>query len=257
MNFENKQDRKQQAIIHTEEMSQKYKDEINHAIVTTKVYGPKDVEIRTSCKDINKMSYGVDNIDSVSAIFKYHKDDTKMAVLNFASYKKPGGGFINGSKAQEECLCYESFLYNVLSEKNDFYEWNNHNINKLLYLNRGLYTENVVFEHEGNTCTCDVITCAAPNKSAAMRHFYVSKEKNTSALTSRIKFLLDIAKDNHVETLILGGFGCGVFGQDATEVATICKNYLLNEYHCFSHVIFAIPDEKDGNYLKFCNVFDN
>lgn len=257
MNFENKQDRKQKAIIHTKEMSQKYKDEINHAIISTKIYGPEDVEIKTSCKDINKMFYAVDSIDSVSAIFKYYKDDTKMAVLNFASYKKPGGGFINGSKAQEECLCYESFLYNVLSEKNDFYEWNNHNINKSLYLNRGLYTENVVFEHEGNTCKCDVITCAAPNKSAAMKYFHISEKENTNALTSRIKFILDIAKNSNVSTLILGAYGCGVFGQDATEVASIFKEYLTTTYKCFDTIVFAVPNGRDANNLKFCNVFAN
>ena len=40
----------------------------------------------------------------------------KIAVLNFASFKNPGGMFYNGSSAQEESLCHESFLYNVLKK---------------------------------------------------------------------------------------------------------------------------------------------
>lgn len=101
----------------------------------------------------------------------------------------------------------------------------------------------------------DVITCAAPNKSAAQKYQNVSDEENTRVLRLRIKFVLDIAKNNQVNTLILGAYGCGVFGQDPKEVASIFKEYLENSHKCFKKVIFAIPEGRDGNLEFFKSVF--
>lgn len=252
-----KEKRAEQARKHTEQMETKYHKEIQESIRDTIYYLPEYECTKTIIKE-NAPRTIVDDIDSVSAILQYKKQNLngKLAVLNFSSYKNPGGMFLNGSKAQEECLCHESFLYNVLFQKQDFYEWNKKHKNKALYLDRGLYSPNIRFER-GNlfSCLCDVITCAAPNKSVAQKYQNVSDEENTKVLRSRIRFVLDIAKDNDVDTLILGAYGCGVFGQDAREVASIFKEYLSTTYNCFDNVVFAIPKGRDGNYQAFKEVF--
>lgn len=254
--WKNKEQKATIAREHTKEMQNKYGRCIQTAISATKIYDKESFdgafEEDIEDKDIEII---VDDIDSVGAVMKYGNPST--AVLNFSSYKNPGGMFMNGSKAQEECLCHESFLYNVLREfQTEFYDWNNQHKNRALYLNRGLFSPGVWFIRENNHTECCVITCAAPNKSTAQKYQNVSDQENIRVLRSRIKFVLDIAKANNINTLILGAYGCGVFGQDATEVANIFKEYLTTTYKCFDTVIFAVPSGRDGNYEKFVKVFE-
>ena len=129
-------------------------------------------------------------------------------------------------------------------------------MNKALYLNRGLFSPDIKFFKNGEIVHCNVITCAAPNKTAATRYQQISDLENKTALEKRIKFVLDIAKENDIKTLILGAYGCGVFGQNPAEVASIFKEYLKNDFNCFDKVIFAIPkNENNKNYEKFIEVF--
>ena len=242
--WKDKEEREKKAVQHTEEMEEKFEKDIKNCVRTTKLYNDNLV-VEPTKEEINIQ---VIDTDSVSAIFDFSTG--KTAVLNFSSYKHPGGMFLKGSKAQEECLCHESFLYNVLKEwQFKFYDWNKNHKNKALYFNRALYLKDIVFIHNGKEKKCNVITCAAPNKFAAQKYCNVSNQENLKILKSRIEFILKIAKENNIDTLILGAYGCGVFGQNPEEVADTFKKY-LNIYN-FKNVIFAIPDKKDQNYRIF------
>ena len=249
----NKEERARFALAHTKEMEDLYKDEIEDCIDETLAYNTnsKFTEKRLN----NKQIIILDEIDSVGAVFKYVDRNEITAVLNFASYNNPGGNFINGSKAQEECLCHESYLYNVLKGRIGYYKINHKNKNRSLYTDRALYSPNVRFTKECKDVFCDVITCAAPNKTAAQKYYNVSDEENSKVLKKRIEFVLKIAQDNGVDNLILGAYGCGVFGQDPLEVAKIFKEFLSGKYKCFNKVIFAIPNKLEMNYRCFKRIF--
>ena len=251
--YPNKEERAKLAQNHTKEMEDLYKDEIEDCIDETLAYNvnSKFIEKRVN----NKQIIIVDEIDSVGAVFKYVNINEITAVLNFASYNNPGGNFINGSKAQEECLCHESYLYNVLKGRIGYYKINHKNKNRSLYTDRALYSPNVRFTKECKDVFCDVITCAAPNKTAAQKYYDVSDEENSEVLKERIEFVLKIAQDNGVDNLILGAYGCGVFGQDPLEVAKIFKEFLSGKYKCFNKVIFAIPNKLEVNYRCFQRIF--
>ena len=246
-----KEKRAEEARQHTEYMSKKYKVEIENSVKLTKLYNKNAIINDNRYKEGNVKIQIVDE-DSVTALFNHY--DKKTCVLNFASYRHPGGNFINGSRAQEESLCLESFLYNVLVEFQSFYAWNNKHINNSLYLNRALYSPKVVFEHNNMSHKFDVLTCASPNLSAARKK--ITEDENTKELENRIKFIVDILLANNVETAILGAFGCGVFGQNPIEVATIFEK-IISKY-CLNKkmkIVFAIPQGNNDNLISFQKVF--
>lgn len=234
---------------HTEEMQRKYAEQIRSSIEKTVVYS------ETPSYEGNSIPGVVlEDLDSVAAVMKYWKEG-KTAVLNFASFKEPGGKFIEGSKAQEECLCHESYLYNVLRSFDDTYYAENRTMkNKALYKNRALYSPKILFERKAEHAWCDVITCAAPNKTAAQKYCHVSDAENRRALEERIDLVIAIANEHKVDTLILGAFGCGVFGQDPKEVAEVFRA-ALNRPMYLNRVVFAIPADINKNLEGFQTIF--
>lgn len=249
---------------HTKEMEEKYKDEIINSIKNTKEY--KDIspvpEVNNSRKENTKIR--ILDLDSVTALFStvlssQESISPNVAILNFASYKHPGGMFIEGSRAQEEALCHESTLYNILKEFDDsFYRINRDNKNHALYHSNLLYVPDVVFERNEGKVIADVITCAAPNKGVACRYKMVSEEEYMESLRHRIDSLLYSAYDNNIDYLILGAFGCGVFKNNPEDVANVFKSFLDIKYHnVFKEVIFPIPRDKKGvNLQVFRKVFE-
>lgn len=253
--WDNKEDRARIARQHTDAMEKKYPKYIAQSVTNTIWY--KDV-INLTPKMCEDMMILLRPLDSVAAIEEQAQLGQRMAVLNFSSYKNPGGQFINGSRAQEESLCHASTLYNVLSRNRYFYIYNKEDLNRALYKDTALYTPDIIFEcPSGRSIKCDVITCAAPNFTAASKYCKVSNAENTNALRSRIRYVLQIAAENHVDILILGAYGCGVFGQNPYEVATIFNELLCNEFFCFDRVIFAVPADTvhPQNYNAFKSIF--
>lgn len=191
---------------------------------------------------------------TTNAIFRLKPTTEDPVVLNFASYTQPGGFFLEGSKAQEECLCHSSFLFNVLQEQSDYYKWNNAHKNRGLYEHRALYTPQVYFfnkntdpAQDGIIRITDVITCAAPNKSLLYQYQSFTADENSKVLKERIEFVRDICLEHDKKIVILGAWGCGVFRQDPEEVASLFKEAFKNSGMT---IIYAIPDDKTFAVFK-------
>lgn len=253
--WNNKSELSKLAMKETDEREKSYHDEINECENNTIIYAETHSFDVSEYPDHKTDFYIIDS-DTTSAASEF-SNCGKVALLNFSSYKEPGGRFMDGSKAQEESLCHTSFLYNVLIRfEHSFYDENCKNKNRALYLNRSLYTPNVRFWSGSNTFLCDVITCAAPNKTTAQKYCNVTDKENSRALSSRTEYILNIACENRVNTLILGAWGCGVFGQDSYEVAEVFLKLFNTKYYNFDKVIFAIPrNNKDKNFDNFQKAF--
>lgn len=246
------------AQAHHKEMLKKYPWEIADSIDETIVYGGdgRAPERRENASRSHTAVF-CDN-DTVSALIdaRYDNPGKKIVVLNFASYQNPGGKFLEGSSAQEESLCHASTLFECLSAQKDYYDYNKSHKNYALYTDRALYVPDVVFESKTvENIVSDVITCAAPNRRAYSKYFSSEfpdfDKRNREAMVSRISFIRDIAEENHADVLILGAFGCGVFGQDQDEVAEIFQSAFAET--SVPRLIYAVPskfNEKNANAFK-------
>lgn len=250
--FADKQEMIKKANKHYEYMEHTYKNETRESIKKTEIYS-RDSKFKGLKNNLYTSNIQVLNFTTVDAIQQEIQDKgNRVCALNFASYKNAGGKFLEGSSAQEESLCHSSNLYNILKEfDGTYYDWNRKNLNRGLYINRALYTKDVVFINKDMEIMgkVDILTCAAPNASVGLRYKRFTAEENIEECRNRIKFVLNIAASNKVDTLILGAFGCGVFAQDAKDISSIFKELLEKEFKgIFKRVIFAIPDTGKGYY---------
>lgn len=188
-------------------------------------------------------------------------ENALAGVLNFASYRHAGGGFIKGAFAQEEAFCHSTNLYYALEREQQWYDSHEKNLNQYLYGNEAILSENVTVIADSNfipvkadkAYKTDVLTCAAPNRKAALTRYPDISRKADETMYSRIDYILNIFASKDYDFLILGAFGCGVFGNDAEYTAKCFKSLLENKYKgVFKEIIFAIPDNKNFRYFNEC-----
>lgn len=182
-----------------------------------------------------------------------------MAVLAFASFTNPGGGYIQGYLGQEATLCADSYLYNVLDKQRKWYGENRRrNINCELYRNRALVVPAVRFERNHVHAYADVIVAAAPNAKRARQEYRVGDDALLDALRDRIRFVLAICDELGREKLVLGAWGCDNNGFDAEAVAELFRTELASGDFKVKQVFFAVPSTRwDEDFAKFEHVLAN
>merc|ERR1712187_121296 len=176
-------------------------------------------------------------------------------VLNFASARRPGGGFRNGAEAQEESLARSSGIYPCLAIHYDTFFVPNRHAKSGIYTHDMIHSVSVPVFRDPNGVLLvepylvDFVTAAAPNRKR--RGCPVAK--SASALHERIRRVLHTFASNGCVDLVLGAWGCGVFGNDPATVARLF-NAALGDFFCFRHVIFAVLDPKMAR--TFADEFD-
>jgi uncharacterized protein (TIGR02452 family) len=170
-----------------------------------------------------------------------------LVLLSFASARNPGGGFINGAKAQEEDLARCSGIYPCLLTQPTYYDVNREG-ESLLYSDHVIYSPHVPWFRVRNRELLDdvflaaVITAPAPNAGQALRRDPACSPAIELALRRRAGIVLAIARDNGHRSLLLGAWGCGVFANDPGMVADAFGRWLEHPdfLGCFNRVVFAI-----------------
>ena len=200
---------------------------------------------------------------------QYSKNGQKVAVLNFANSFSPGGGVVEGARAQEECLCRISTLYDSLTSfemMEKFYQPHRTTLDDLGTDDVIYSPEVMVFKTdtdmpellpETEWYKADVMTCAAP--CLGWNAVSITEEEIKKLHYSRAKQILDVAAANEVDVVVLGAFGCGAFRNPPEVVAEVYKE-ILNDYsHAFKTVEFAIycGSYETKNYQVFNRVINS
>ncbi len=198
--------------------------------------------------------------NSVSAILEMGRGRAQfcdLAVLDCASFTRPGGGYEAGYMGQESELCDESYLYSVLAAKRDWYAENRRrNINCELYRNRALVVPAVRFSRGKVHAYADVIVAAAPNAKRARSEYNVKDKALADAMRDRIRFVLAVADTLGHEKLILSAFGVGQFGWGAEQVAEMMREELATGTHVAKDVVIAVRrDRFTEDFERFEHAF--
>ena len=229
---------------------------IERCIEYTKLYMPD--ELKTILEKVRKnnkkrtCTIEVCNETTLVGAKRFSDIGLRTAALNFASARNPGGGFLWGALAQEESIARSSALFaSLLENKEDFYDFHNSEDQKYnrMYSDRMIYSPFCpVFRDDDGTLLempygVDFITSPAPNVSGGIDK--TEKEQLESVLRQRIQYIVALAADNNCKALVLGAWGCGVFGNDKDQVARLFAECLDELKGNFYRICFSISDEKN------------
>lgn len=205
---------------------------------------------------VTQTTVQVTNETTLQAARRLTDRGLRPLALNFANGISPGGGFLNGARAQEEVLCRSSGLFLTLVD-DPMYEAHRRRPRPDSTDWAILSPDVPVFRNDAGTELADpwllsFITCAAPVATRVGQH------ESADLLQQRIHRVLDIARSYGYATLVLGAWGCGAFGNDPSRAARDFRSALINDFpDAFSEIVFAITDwSPDRRFLgPFRDIF--
>ncbi|MCI9007883.1 MAG: TIGR02452 family protein [Lachnospiraceae bacterium] len=191
------------------------------------------------------------NCATVDAVLRLTAEGKHPAVLNFASAKNPGGGFLNGAKAQEESLAVSGCLYETQLAHETYYK-KNRACGTMMYTNHAIYSPDVVFFRDERfrlmekPVTASVLTLPAVNMGQVLLKGE-DEQKAEEVMRRRMKLSLAIFARQKCEHLVLGAYGCGVFRNDPEKIAQWWKELFNEEFAgIFDTVLFAVLDHSSA-----------
>jgi uncharacterized protein (TIGR02452 family) len=183
----------------------------------------------------------VANETTLVAARRLHDAGIRPLSLNFANGVAPGGGVLTGARAQEEVLCRSSALLATL-EGDPMYDAHRQGASYESSDWVILSLDVPVFRRDDGQSlaqpwSTSFVSCAAPYAPR------VGQPRSGDLLERRIRRLLAVAHAHAFDTLVLGAWGCGAFGNDPVRTARDFRAALEDDFDgAFRQVTFAITD---------------
>ncbi|KIW04254.1 uncharacterized protein PV09_04559 [Verruconis gallopava] len=205
-----------------------------------------------------------DTLDVAIRLTREKTSPARVLVLNLASDITPGGGWLKGSLAQEESICYRSSLY--LGLPKGVYP---------LPKQSAVYTPDVIIVRDAfgaghqliqkepsELDVISVVSVAAIRRPEVMKAQKVydgeiamretfAREGDRELTKTKMRTILRIAGKYEHTHLVLGALGCGAFKNPTEEIAYCWREVLAEkefEGGWWEKVVFAVLDKgSDGD----------
>ncbi|EJD38152.1 hypothetical protein AURDEDRAFT_107879 [Auricularia subglabra TFB-10046 SS5] len=210
-----------------------------------------------------RTTLAISEISTLVATRKLAQDPgAAVGVLNFASAKHPGGGFLTGAQAQEESLARSSTLYCSLMCPTgaQFYGVKR---DGGFYSHAMIWSPGVLFFRSDDGAwlppvAANVITSAAVNagtvkQRVAEHELSDADDRIEGCMRERMARILWLFERKGLTHLVLGSFGTGVFKNDVGTVAKLWAEFLGpggRFERSFRHVEFAILGRETFDVFK-------
>lgn len=204
------------------------------------------------------------NSDTIECAMKMKNNKYNPLVLNMASSFTPGGGWRNGSMAQEEEL-FRRTTYMLSLEQPEILK------KYRLPLLAGIYSPSVVvfrgtkpeeyYVYEWKDCTTlDFIAVPAIKNPTLEKkdEEYRLLDKDANIIENKIKLIFETAILYGNDSLVLGALGNGAYNNPPKHTAEIFRKVIGEYKKYFKYIAFAIISDKNdkyGNYNIYKNIF--
>ena len=224
-------------------------DAVRRAVDATIEYRPNDTISRgETARRWASTRISVVNGTSLASARAMAARGASPLVLNFASAKNPGGGFLNGARAQEESLARSSALYACLKDREMYAH--HRSSSDAMYSSWMIWSPDVpvVRDDESGTLleepySCAFLTAPAPNAKVVLERDPARADEVDRVMRARVARSLAIARKHGHTHLVLGAWGCGVFGNDPEVVADAYASEPGGAFAgAFEEVVFAVLD---------------
>ena len=232
---------------------------------------PSSVD-RVPC--VGTTTIDVVNGDCIDVARELVEDGYRPILLNMANRHVPGGGVLNGARAQEETLFRRSNLCVSLYQYSEGYAGLvGVPLNVARYpMNRdtgGIYSGKVMFfragVQDGYRLLDDPFTCAVVSVAAINRPELDARGRMVDwavvATKSKIRSMLRIGLLHGHDAIVLSAWGCGAFRNPPVHMAELFHEVLdeeefANKYRRVRFAVIEDHNSKSVNYAAFAAEFN-
>ena len=183
----------------------------------------------------------VANETTLSAALRLVEAGETPLVLNMANGVAPGGGWLHGSRAQEENLCRSSALWSTLRDSAMYATHSasgNYESSDWMIISPDV----PVLRGDDGVPLGEPWLVSFVSSAAPVAH-QVGPERSAQLMERRIHRLLHVAASQGYRSLVLGAWGCGAFRNDPVRTADVFREALAGPFDgVFDRIVFAITD---------------